>query len=606
MVGRHRDRARSAREDRAALQPRGRHRRRRPGGDRSAAGRVGAARHPGAAEDPRLAVPRGHPPDPRLRARRSGATSPRDVVIVYIPEYVVGHWWEQLLHNQSALRLKGRLLFTPGVMVTSVPWQLESSRARAPDRAVDARGAGAAATRPAAVARTRSCAASTSAPPRASRSAWASRPRRRRARRVDERRPATVAGCRARGGAGRARRALRGPARRPGRVRAARAARRAGRAPRSPRASGVAVPAGRRRRGAAASPDRVEPPCPYAGPGGCGGCDWQHADAVGAAAAQGGRRRRAAGAAGPDRAGRWPGRRRRGEGRTGPRRPRRPGRAGLAHPGGVRGRTGRRPRACTAIAARSWSRSTTCRIAHPDVVAAAVTGRSWSGYDPVEVVASGTGEQLVLLDPPPPVGDTRAGRATLERLPVGVAVTGVRGRSWVTRGGRRTALARRRRRVLAGAPRCCRRCSSPRSAGCWRPGPGEHLLDLYAGVGLFAGALAERRRSWRAGRRRRGRTRRRPRRPAQPARPAGCGCTAAGVGPVAGGARARRRVRPRRARPAAHRRRPRRSCGTRSRLGPARGRVRRLRPGGAGARRGDLRRARLRAGRRCAPSTCSR
>ena len=53
--------------------------------------------------------------------------SPRDVVTVYIPEYVVGHWWEQILHNQSALRLKGRLLFTPGVMVTSVPYHLASS-----------------------------------------------------------------------------------------------------------------------------------------------------------------------------------------------------------------------------------------------------------------------------------------------------------------------------------------------------------------------------------------------------------------------------------------------------------------------------------------------
>jgi amino acid transporter len=52
---------------------------------------------------------------------------PNDLVTVYIPEYVVGRWWEQLLHNQSALRLKSRLLFTPGVMVTSVPWQLESS-----------------------------------------------------------------------------------------------------------------------------------------------------------------------------------------------------------------------------------------------------------------------------------------------------------------------------------------------------------------------------------------------------------------------------------------------------------------------------------------------
>lgn len=55
--------------------------------------------------------------------------SPRDVVSVFIPEYVVGHWYEQLLHNQSALRLKARLLFTPGVMVTSVPYQLQSSEA---------------------------------------------------------------------------------------------------------------------------------------------------------------------------------------------------------------------------------------------------------------------------------------------------------------------------------------------------------------------------------------------------------------------------------------------------------------------------------------------
>ncbi|MGW1025820.1 APC family permease [Streptomyces sp. NPDC002577] len=53
--------------------------------------------------------------------------SPRDAISVIIPEYVVGHWYEHFLHNQSALRLKGRLLFTPGVMVTSVPYQLESS-----------------------------------------------------------------------------------------------------------------------------------------------------------------------------------------------------------------------------------------------------------------------------------------------------------------------------------------------------------------------------------------------------------------------------------------------------------------------------------------------
>jgi hypothetical protein len=58
----------------------------------------------------------------KLRADR-----PRDLVTVFIPEYVVGHWWEHLLHNQQAFRLKARLLFQPGVMVTSVPWQLASS-----------------------------------------------------------------------------------------------------------------------------------------------------------------------------------------------------------------------------------------------------------------------------------------------------------------------------------------------------------------------------------------------------------------------------------------------------------------------------------------------
>jgi hypothetical protein len=59
--------------------------------------------------------------------------NPRGVVAVYIPEYVVGRWWEQLLHNQTALRLKGRLLFTPGVMVISVPYQLRSSYDHRPD-----------------------------------------------------------------------------------------------------------------------------------------------------------------------------------------------------------------------------------------------------------------------------------------------------------------------------------------------------------------------------------------------------------------------------------------------------------------------------------------
>ena len=56
--------------------------------------------------------------------------SPREIVVVFVPQYVVGHWWENVLHNQSALRLRARLQFQPGVMITSVPFQLESSIGR--------------------------------------------------------------------------------------------------------------------------------------------------------------------------------------------------------------------------------------------------------------------------------------------------------------------------------------------------------------------------------------------------------------------------------------------------------------------------------------------
>jgi hypothetical protein len=67
--------------------------------------------------------------------RRLRRESPRDIVTVYVPEYVLGHWWEQALHNQSALRLKARLLLERGVVVASVPYQLQSASrvARTPD-----------------------------------------------------------------------------------------------------------------------------------------------------------------------------------------------------------------------------------------------------------------------------------------------------------------------------------------------------------------------------------------------------------------------------------------------------------------------------------------
>jgi amino acid transporter len=58
----------------------------------------------------------------QLYVRQLRRDYPGDVISIIIPEYVVGHWWQNLLHNQTALRLKARLLFEAGVTVTSVPW----------------------------------------------------------------------------------------------------------------------------------------------------------------------------------------------------------------------------------------------------------------------------------------------------------------------------------------------------------------------------------------------------------------------------------------------------------------------------------------------------
>jgi amino acid transporter len=54
------------------------------------------------------------------------------VLTVVLPELVPTHWWEHLLHNQTALRLKGALLGRPGIVVTSVPYHLDRGMAPAP------------------------------------------------------------------------------------------------------------------------------------------------------------------------------------------------------------------------------------------------------------------------------------------------------------------------------------------------------------------------------------------------------------------------------------------------------------------------------------------
>jgi amino acid transporter len=51
-------------------------------------------------------------------------THPNDTLVIVLPEFVPRHWWEHVLHNQTALRLKGALLFHPGVIVASVPYHL--------------------------------------------------------------------------------------------------------------------------------------------------------------------------------------------------------------------------------------------------------------------------------------------------------------------------------------------------------------------------------------------------------------------------------------------------------------------------------------------------
>jgi amino acid transporter len=67
-----------------------------------------------------------------IRALRKA--HPRGVVAVYVPEYVVGHWWQRLLHNQGAFRIKATLIFQPGVTITSVPYQLRSAQPLMDDR----------------------------------------------------------------------------------------------------------------------------------------------------------------------------------------------------------------------------------------------------------------------------------------------------------------------------------------------------------------------------------------------------------------------------------------------------------------------------------------
>jgi hypothetical protein len=81
--------------------------------------------------------------EPLLREIRRRTARPDTIVTVVLPELIPKHWWENLLHNQTALFFKRRLLFEPQVVLTSVPFHLahaEVTGRAAPNPAPDAAG----------------------------------------------------------------------------------------------------------------------------------------------------------------------------------------------------------------------------------------------------------------------------------------------------------------------------------------------------------------------------------------------------------------------------------------------------------------------------------
>ncbi len=230
------------------------------------------------------------------------------------------------------------------------------------------------------------------------------------------------------------------------------------------------------------SPDRVAPPCPYAGPGACGGCDWQHASLPAQrqlkAAVIAQQLRRLAGinldvpveaVPGDDGGLRW--------------------RTTVSFAVGGRGITGlRRHRSHQVIEVSE------CLIAHPLVTAAGITGRRWPGWEQIEVaVAPAAGERGILLS-----GRARLGPQDLAALPAdsvqaagrGGARTPMRGRGYLIQ----RAAGRDWRVSLGGFWQVHVGAAEVLAAAvlaALEPLPGQTALDLYCGAGLFAGILAQ-------------------------------------------------------------------------------------------------------------------
>jgi len=232
----------------------------------------------------------------------------------------------------------------------------------------------------------------------------------------------------------------------------------------------------------AASPERVTPPCPHARPGGCGGCDWQHAARPAQrslkAAVIRQQLRRMAGIdrevtvealpGEPDGLG-W---------RT---------RVQFAvREDGVAGLRAHRSHQVIDVGE--------CLIAHRAITDLAVTARRWPGETSVEaLVATGSGERAVIVSPGRSAETSAAGLAADSVLRRAGSqnhrLTPVRGRGYLTQ-----QAAGRDWRVSAGAfwqvhPAAADALTAAVLAAL-EPRPGDTALDLYCGVGLFAGALA--------------------------------------------------------------------------------------------------------------------
>ncbi len=237
------------------------------------------------------------------------------------------------------------------------------------------------------------------------------------------------------------------------------------------------------------SPDRVEPPCPYAGPGACGGCDWQHATLpaqreVKAAVI----RQQLKRMAGLDRevtVEALPGDEEHGDPKPG---------AGLGwrtrvqyavRPDGVAGLRGHRSHEVIPI--------DDCLIAHPAINDLGLTARRWPGTASVEaLVAAGSGERAVIVTakgPVPPDAAPRADAVLRRTGAAGRGLTPLRGRAYLTQ-----QAAGQDWRVSASAfwqvhPGAADTLTAAVLTALG-PRAGDSVLDLYCGAGLFAGALA--------------------------------------------------------------------------------------------------------------------